>query len=81
VVERLATLCGGWERVGEHLSDRQAAATLVKLLEDSAELHRRAEQAAARASMAVKDASRDPGCIQAAAQILKAAGWKIEPPG
>ena len=76
----MARSCGGWERLLADLPAVDRARLAVKLADAADDLRRRSDQAAARASMAVKDASRDPGCIQAAAQILKAAGWKIEPP-
>lgn len=72
---------GGWERLIAGLPGEERARLALKLAEGSAELEARAREEERKKVEAVKSASKDVGVVAAAAEILKAAGWTIAPPG
>lgn len=71
---------GGLERLLAGLPEGERAGVYAKLAVTHDELLRRADEAAARESMAVGSATRDPAVLATAAQLLRAAGWTCEPP-
>lgn len=72
---------GGLERLLTGMPERDRAKVALKLSLSHDELLRRATEAESRESAALGEGSRDPAVIAAAAQVLRAAGWRVEPPG
>lgn len=71
---------GGIERLIAGFPEGERARLVLKLAESERELRQRAREAERREREAVKDASKDPGCVAVAAEILRKAGWTVKPP-